>query len=1686
MDGDLPCTDADTMQEAGNEAKQIRKNANSIGEEQGRNLGAIGSSSDESKSPLPPNAHISSSSFAHAEVDSGYSINPATNALAPIFTRAPHSAATVRGAKAPMAHASSSDVGVSSLKGNGIHSGNPSGLSQASRIAPNPQDSSTQKYSMGIDMSQTVLRFPSNPAGKLSFSQRTYDNLGPNEFDDLLLQSQASSRGLPGSGLTTLQASDTLSNDFLRRHRADTCASHTSLPSEYDSDSEIESQRTHAPDPQQFLGKPRSGSYSFQGLFSRSRTPLNGTKYGTAPGKYSFASAETTPSQLHGVNIAIHSTSAGRSRSCASPLSQPPLFLDDQRDASASLHVNEGDDCMVEISETPQNPSYNASERTRPHRSNSTLFISDHFNEKRDFSQPGVIEFTQTQGKTLAQIIKQGPPPISIKNSLAARADYSSSRLVRLGGRNFSQRSDSFPKSREGLFSSQGFTQPPLSPLPFSQSQSNIGALRNSRMSKFVQVIHPPPVNPYLPTKVRKKPTTQKPRHNLRLNGKETISQYIKYFEEIATAGEGAFSTVYRARSRTDGCTYAIKKRKRPLMSRANVGDSVRTSELREVLALAALSSCPHILQYRTAWTEEILDEDYLYIQCELAWGSVEDVAMRRRPTGSSPFFLSLPATITQGLSAEDGGVSYRSVHASNSGCLPSESGFRSFRFQQLPNPDGIPDGLSGTMTPCPSNFVDHSHISGGPSEGALASERSHVNPNTSNTSVQTQIPPPLSNRLKVRKRISSDGTFENSHLFGSDPSHWDDNRPESLDDLSNSRRWTRLFSSPITLPDATPLPYSTDSHNSPSPSKSHTPESARDQNKVFRSKYSYCMLWVLRYINCYSNPFYSSIYICLLLFTLPFRLAGNSSPDGLPNKQFSIDTKPIGAKMLVNVPSTEGFPVEPTTLDFSESSTNANQTGDEALLSKQGESLSSQLVPSNEQFATSAHSSVSQSISKPLSSSSIRKITSFFSQANKKSTTSKSHELNETFVDGDKADEDAATSNGNARTLTNLYEIISVPTSSQRMKDNGYIGVSKEESKEQKKPHASLTTRKSHSKRGRSTVSTRAQKARGSGIASGGSAQADSYINSLSAEMNGQEKAEISLTVTSSKLGSNYLTEECEASRDSATSTTPTRKQVTLRRSRRIQIGGGRGSEVTDSGYSDLSNSYSNSSHKGNVTQPTDAAATGLHNDGEMNEDDSDSVLKRPEENVVNFSSVRDLVKDMSAGAKTAAMKMASAGNNEAGTKRTACKGLQSDTSICSVKRRNCGRNRTVDPLSQISQSQSCDELLVSNLVGNENTGDSTNFCKPRLLQFDALSNSPDRHRKIGLPTHSIEPTSQQTDSQMHGDKRTDLGCLPDNSQSLEQATFSALKSLNGVEKNNSEVSKLQVGSTKVEKSAAKSEMDSWNHDSPVPSMFVPRPTTSPVDFEMDVPLGTLAMQTSPLSIVKNPSSINPSSRTHDFFVCKALSSSKNEMEISSLRISAPDNDPVPILSPLDLDQSIHTAPTKGVPLHQEGTSALKSDVDAPVSLPPEGEEWNFMTQASKIRSESTSLPPPINHKGVLFGTAGAHGMNPTPAKEAECVNRYKFHEIDILLIMKHIATALAFMHCRGLAHLDVKVSFVPRLSYQLSVLILPSSNCLHIPQYNLFVPFINCSLRTFLLHTKVVQTYAAKMENGFLKPLH
>ncbi len=103
--------------------------------------------------------------------------------------------------------------------------------------------------------------------------------------------------------------------------------------------------------------------------------------------------------------------------------------------------------------------------------------------------------------------------------------------------------------------------------------------------------------------------------------GKEVPSRFLMDFELQSFMGTGTFGTVMRVRNKMSNVYYAVKKSRRPFISKSD-----RQLMLQEVGTMAELSAASddddmsHLVRYYAGWIED----DHVYLQMELCEISVE------------------------------------------------------------------------------------------------------------------------------------------------------------------------------------------------------------------------------------------------------------------------------------------------------------------------------------------------------------------------------------------------------------------------------------------------------------------------------------------------------------------------------------------------------------------------------------------------------------------------------------------------------------------------------------------------------------------------------------------------------------------------------------------------------------------------------------------------------------------------------------------------------------------------------------------------------------------------------------------------------------------------------------------------------------------------------------------------------
>lgn len=140
-----------------------------------------------------------------------------------------------------------------------------------------------------------------------------------------------------------------------------------------------------------------------------------------------------------------------------------------------------------------------------------------------------------------------------------------------------------------------------------------------TKRSPAIQKLAPPATNPFLPAADE----FSRPLKSMTLPANASVTQYLRRFAEVSCLGAGAFSQVFLCVHRTDGVAYAVKR------SRAALTDAAeRRQAISEMQVMAAVAGCPGLPRYIDSWKEDGM----LYIQQELAWGSLTDAITGRNP----------------------------------------------------------------------------------------------------------------------------------------------------------------------------------------------------------------------------------------------------------------------------------------------------------------------------------------------------------------------------------------------------------------------------------------------------------------------------------------------------------------------------------------------------------------------------------------------------------------------------------------------------------------------------------------------------------------------------------------------------------------------------------------------------------------------------------------------------------------------------------------------------------------------------------------------------------------------------------------------------------------------------------------------------------------------------------------------
>jgi len=115
------------------------------------------------------------------------------------------------------------------------------------------------------------------------------------------------------------------------------------------------------------------------------------------------------------------------------------------------------------------------------------------------------------------------------------------------------------------------------------------------------------------------------------------VSRYHEEFHEVCKLGSGEFGDVFKCINRLDGCTYAIKRSKKPI-----AGSALEVAAWKEVCAHAVLVKHNHIVQYYSAWAEA----DRMLIQNEYCnGGSLAEFIESLKMNNNCALFSTSPSS---------------------------------------------------------------------------------------------------------------------------------------------------------------------------------------------------------------------------------------------------------------------------------------------------------------------------------------------------------------------------------------------------------------------------------------------------------------------------------------------------------------------------------------------------------------------------------------------------------------------------------------------------------------------------------------------------------------------------------------------------------------------------------------------------------------------------------------------------------------------------------------------------------------------------------------------------------------------------------------------------------------------------------------------------------------------------------
>ncbi|KAG7394203.1 Eukaryotic translation initiation factor 2-alpha kinase [Phytophthora boehmeriae] len=130
------------------------------------------------------------------------------------------------------------------------------------------------------------------------------------------------------------------------------------------------------------------------------------------------------------------------------------------------------------------------------------------------------------------------------------------------------------------------------------QFSQNAAFKRSTSMPVGMAMKARPAVPPIVTSLQTKTATTVTPR-----SSSVSPSRFEEDFEVVGSLGEGGQGSVFKVRSKVDGCYYAVKK---VVLPRATELDAQRAESqaLREVRLMASMAPHSNVVRYHTAWTE--------------------------------------------------------------------------------------------------------------------------------------------------------------------------------------------------------------------------------------------------------------------------------------------------------------------------------------------------------------------------------------------------------------------------------------------------------------------------------------------------------------------------------------------------------------------------------------------------------------------------------------------------------------------------------------------------------------------------------------------------------------------------------------------------------------------------------------------------------------------------------------------------------------------------------------------------------------------------------------------------------------------------------------------------------------------------------------------------------------------------